>query len=119
MSSPSETTNGLTTREKLNRDLVKEYQEHYQTRKNQCRARIRQTISSDYKNTLQMRHQMLRDQSEVCGTQVINCGMGWNQVPLFIKECEKKKFKCDSEILMMELAFPFLAALHPEGRDDI
>jgi len=119
MSHHTQTSNGLTTEEKKNEALVDDYSEHYLTRRDQGRGIIPQDISPVYKNTLQMRHQMLRDLSEVCHVQVLNCGYGWNQVPLFIKECEKKKFEFDSELLMMELGFPFLAALAPRGKDDI
>jgi len=119
MSHNSQTLNGLTTHEKKNGALVDEYREHYVNRRDQCRARIPQQISSEYKKTLQMRHQMLRDLSESCESQVSNRGFEWTHVPLFIKECEKKKFEFDCELLMMELGFPFLAALSPLGTHDI
>ena len=110
---------GLTNDEKQNEMIVEEYTNNFLNRRDQAREKIPQDLSPAYKIALQTRYQNLRDLSESCTNQVLNGGYGWRQKSVFIEQCEKKKFEIDSEMLMLELSYPFLSLVSFWSGNDI
>ena len=110
---------GLTAEEKTNQNVVEEYAENFEHRRDQARARIPQQLSPAYKIALQIRFQTLRDLSQVCESQLYNSGVKWRHKSVFIKECEMRKLEFESEKDMLILGFPFLEDLRHDGVNDV
>ena len=96
---------GLTFDECYDLDMVAAYRQQYAFRQEQLSTAVPQDPSDEYKHSLTLQYQKLRDLHKVC---LINSLYLEHPVPVFITQCRRKEIKYRAKIDMLLLAFPFL-----------
>jgi len=96
---------GLTFNECFDVPMVQAYRQKYAFRLQQLSLAVPQDPSDEYKHSLALQYQKLRDLHKVC---LIHSLYQEHPVPAFITQCRRKEIKYRAKMDMLLLAFPFL-----------
>ena len=107
---------GLTTEERSDKKMLQDYSRRYESRQGQLEARLPDNPSKEYRKTLMLRYQRLRDMRQVC---FVHSNYEEEREPEIIQECKRKRIEYEAEMNMLLLAFPFLGRMDSHFLDDI
>jgi len=111
---------GLTYEEQQNYAMALNYAKNYDKRRAQIHNRMPSSVSDQYRQSIMLRYQRIRDMHTVCSVHSC-CDDDFNSSadPEFIQECNRKQKKYRGEMNMLVMAFPFLAKMQCHHNNDI
>jgi hypothetical protein len=111
---------GLTYAERQNVTMTLNYAENYDRRRAQIQGRMPSSMSEQYKQSIMLRYQRIRDMHTVCSVNSsYDDDFKSSDKPEFIQACIRKQKKYNAEMNMLVMAFPFLANIQSYYDNDI
>jgi len=103
-------TTGIRHDEIYDHALVDAYRQGHAYRQQQLKNGVPQNPSDEYKHSLTLQYQRLRDLHKVCF--ILTRHEEGVHVPIFVTQCRKKEIKYRAKMDLLLLAFPFLQRIN-------